>query len=311
VRTGASYGGRDPAELAHDAWDVLWREATRASHGRLRVLDGPGGRTAPLWPLVHVLWAAADLHSLGRDVPIAALATLLATYRRADAYAVGPRSRERYFDDNAWLGLACLRLEEVTADAAWRRRAERLTAFVATGEHPRGGIRWAEGAESRNACSTSSAAWLALEIGSDGDAATRCVDWVERRLHRADGLIADRLEDGHVYRRVWSYNQGATAAALRLLGRDPGPLAEATAGWFTPARLWREPPAFLAIADRGFDDTMPRAWLDPYLERLVTEARDPRTGWYVRGGVGSYDGHPTIDQAAVVQLFARRAAQQP
>jgi hypothetical protein len=47
---------------------------------------------------------------------------------------------------------------------------------------------------------------------------------------------------------------------------------------------------------------------DPYLERLSTQARDPDTGWFTRGGVGSYDGRPTIDQAAVVQMFAMRSA---
>jgi hypothetical protein len=46
--------------------------------------------------------------------------------------------------------------------------------------------------------------------------------------------------------------------------------------------------------------------LDAYLERLLDEARDP-SGWFVAGGIGSYDGRPTIDQAAVVQLFALRA----
>jgi hypothetical protein len=49
-----------------------------------------------------------------------------------------------------------------------------------------------------------------------------------------------------------------------------------------------------------------RVW-DPYLERLVSDARDP-SGWFVAGGVGSYGGTPTIDQAAVVQMLALRAA---
>ena len=45
---------------------------------------------------------------------------------------------------------------------------------------------------------------------------------------------------------------------------------------------------------------------DAYLERLHADARRA-DGWYTGGGVGRYDERPTIDQAAVVQLFALRA----
>ena len=36
-------------------------------------------------------------------------------------------------------------------------------------------------------------------------------------------------------------------------------------------------------------------------------ALDPTTGLFTAGGVGSYDGSVTIDQAATVQLLAMRA----
>jgi hypothetical protein len=79
-----------------------------------------------------------------------------------------------------------------------------------------------------------------------------------------------------------------------------------------PDLLWKEPPAFTAIAyralleDRTDAGDVVNVW-DPYLDRLVTEARDLDTGWYTRGGIGSYDGRPTIDQAAVVQMLALRS----
>jgi hypothetical protein len=267
--------------------------------------------------VVHVLWAACEVGD--RDA-VGLVRDLLPRFRRGPAFAATPRGR-RYLDDNAWLGLACLRAADVTGDTRWRALAGDLAAYVATGEHPRGGIRWREGDESRNACSTSSSAWLVQVTGApDADAhAARWLDWVDRRLGRADGLIADRIERGRVRRRAWTYNQGATIAARRLLGRDPEPLVEATLARWTPARLWTEPPAFVAILGRALltdpDPSVRRravAWFDPYLARLLAEARDPTTGWFVRGGVGSYDGRPTIDQAAIVQLFAlREGIQQP
>jgi hypothetical protein len=66
--------------------------------------------------------------------------------------------------------------------------------------------------------------------------------------------------------------------------------------------------AYRALLGSGSPTAEVDAIWDPYLERLSTQARDPDTGWFTRGGVGSYDGRPTIDQAAVVQMFAMRSA---
>jgi Glycosyl hydrolase family 76 len=299
---------------AADAWSALVRDALPRRSGRQRVLDGPEGREASLWPLVHVLWAAADLRLLGDEVPIAPLRGVLERFRRGDAYAATPRERSRYFDDNAWLGLAALRLQEATGDDTWRELAQRTAAFVATGEHPDGGIRWREGSDSRNTCSTASAAWLqATASVPDGAAhATRWIDWLDATLERPDGLFADRIDRGELDPRAWTYNQGAVVAARTAVGRDPGGLVGAVRRRWDPDRLWREPAAFLVIAARAMleipeERVVTIAWLDPHLNRLAADARDPRTGWYVRGNVGSYDGRPTIDQAAIVQLFALRA----
>jgi hypothetical protein len=137
------------------------------------------------------------------------------------------------------------------------------------------------------------------------------MDWLDATLRRPDGLYADRVDGGVVHNELWTYNQGAAIAATRLLGRPTTALRAAILGQWTPDDLWREPPAFAAIAYRALladpDATDAIARWDPYLERLGTEAREPG-GWFTGGGVGRYDERPTIDQAAVVQLFALRAA---
>ena len=46
---------------------------------------------------------------------------------------------------------------------------------------------------------------------------------------------------------------------------------------------------------------------DHYLDRVWRTARDPATGLFTGGGIGSYDGTPAIDHAGLVQLFALRA----
>jgi hypothetical protein len=298
-------------ELALDAWATLVRDTVRTRWWRTRVLDGPGGRPAAAWPMAHVLWAAAEVQALGGGPPIAALDDALTVLRSGDGYQAVPRDK-RYFDDNAWLGLAFERLGTVLSDTAWRDRARTVGRFVATGEHPDGGVRWAEGSSSRNTCSTASAAWLVQAVGGPDARSTagRWLDWLDATLRRPDGLYADRIDGGVVNDEVWTYNQGAALAAMRLLGRPTAPLRRAMLEHWPADDLWREPPCFAVIAYRALladadpSETVDR-W-DPYLERLREAARTP-DGWYTGEGLGRYDERPTIDQAAVVQLFALRA----
>ncbi len=299
------------AELALEGWAALARDTFRRRWRSAKVLDGPGGRPAAAWPLAHVLWAAAEIRVLGGDPSLDLLTDALRPLRSGDGYAATPRGT-RYFDDNAWLGLAFLRLDAVTADPTWREAAHALARFVAQGEDPDGGVRWVEGSSSRNTCSTASAAWLLLESATpDGPAtAARWMDWLDRTLRRPDGLYADRVDGGVVHDEVWTYNQGAALAAIRSLGRPTAALRSAILAHWSAADLWREPPAFAVIAYRallaGSDpDEVIERW-DPYLHRLAAEAREP-SGWFRGGGVGRYDERPTLDQAAVVQLFALRA----
>lgn len=300
------------AEAALDAWHALLRDATRTRSGLLVVLDAPGGRPVPLWPLVHVLWAAAEVVAIGGAADIDAYRSSLRSLRRDDGYAATPNGR-RFYDDNAWLGLASLRLLQVTGDDAHRRRAARTAAFVRQGEARAGGVRWAERSPSRNACSTATAAWLVLDPGVVGDIAFafRAMNWLDRTLRRPDGLIADRVSRGKVVPTAWSYNQGAAIAAWSRLGRDDlaDALISAALELFQGDRLWHEPPAFATVLFRVLLERPTASVLevlDPYLERLTSEGRTA-TGWFTAGGLGTYDGRPTIDQAAVVQLLALRS----
>ena len=309
-------------EHAQDAWSHLEARSIGRRWFRFAVTEG-GGSRASLWTLVHVMAAANDLAALGHDAGLARLVRLLPRYRAGHAYLASPGERLRYFDDNAWLGLLSLRIADRTGDDSHRRRAARIAEFLRLGEHPEGGIHWREAHESRNACSTAPTGELFLALGA-ADAvpvAERLVAWIEVALARSDGLIADRIEDGTLEPTVWSYNQGATIGLLRLLAEQADEvgsrthaerLARASLGHFTPARIWTEPPPFVAIWFRellALPDVadVARERLLAHVARLHADARDPATGFYTAGDVGSYDGRSTIDQAATVQLFALAA----
>jgi hypothetical protein len=301
-----------------EAWAALERTAIRRSRRGLVVAEDRGGRRAcSLWTLIHVLWAACDLADLGRSTPLEELTAVIERYRRVPAYAATPRGR-RYYDDNAWLGLVSLALARATGAQVHTERARELIRFVRGGEDPAGGVCWAEGSSTRNACSTAPAAWLSLLAGNgetDRAFAERSIDWLMATLRRSDGSIADRVDQGVVVPTVWSYNQGATVAALRLLDRDED--AEATAvrsiETFRGQRLWKEPPPFLAIwfrvmlSDLSVGDIAVRL-LDEHVDRMTKHAINNQTGLYTEGGIGSYDRRTTIDLAAAIQLLSLREA---
>jgi hypothetical protein len=294
------------SDAATDAWAALDRSSRSRRRGVLLDTDGRR-RVASLWALVHVLWAIGDLRRLGvAETRMTDIVNMVDRYRWRGGFAAIPRTRRRYFDDDAWLGLAAVHLDD-------RALAAEALAFVRTGEDPAGGVRWVEDAASRNTCSTASAAWLALELG-DRPFAERAMDWLDATLRTDEGLYQDRIEEGRIDPTVWSYNQGAAVAALGLLDRADAATTTATASLrlFTGERLWREPPPFLAIWFRALlRDPVARPETErrlvAYTDRLLAEAIDPATGLFTAGGVGSYDGSTTIDQAAAVQMLAMRA----
>jgi hypothetical protein len=322
-------------ERALATWHALLATCTDRDGDVLRLHEAPRReRTASVWPLSQAIAAGVDLVANGPAVAddLGGLIRSLRPYARRDGgWAPTPRAHRRYFDDNAWIGLASARLHRVTRVRRHFDRAARAFAFVMRGEDPEGGVRWAEGRRSRNTCATAPGALLALRIHdrTRDDAAlefaNRALGWLDVTLRRSDRLYADRIDGERVERTVWSYNQGSVAAAhiwrYRATGdrgsRDIAKVtAIATLAWLArDDRLWHQPPVFNAVAFRGLlavHDVTPVAGLleqvDGYLERAWHEARDPETGLFTRRGIGSYDGRPAIDQAGMAQLFAVRAA---
>lgn len=328
-----------PADRAAEAWRAL-RDTAFARTGRgLAVLDPPVRRSGPaaVWPLGQVLVAHADLELVGRadGDEGRALADLVRRYAGGDlrrGYGPFPGDRERYFDDNAWLGLWAVQRHLQTGDPAALAEAEQVGAFVAGGQAADGGVRWVDRVDSpRNTCATAPFAALALRlVRISGDdrwrpPADAALDFLDRVLRTADGLYLDHIDPtGRIDPAVWSYNQGTPVGALvqrhRLTG-DRAALAAAVetaeaalAHFAADDRLWAQPPAFNAIFLRNLVQLdavhpLPAVWttLTDYLERVWSTARDPATGLLFGAGIGRYE-QSGIDQAALVQLFAIEAA---
>ncbi|HSL10537.1 MAG TPA: glycoside hydrolase family 76 protein, partial [Actinomycetota bacterium] len=302
------------ADAASDAWGALERAAFGTKWFRFAVREGPDTRTTvSLWTLTHVIAAASDLRELDRGVDLDRLLGLVPRFRADEGYLPTPTSRLRFYDDNAWLGLLSLRLAVRTGDREHRRRAARIVRFLRRGIHPDGGIRWKEGHESRNACSTAPTSELLVALGAPDDLelARTLAAWIDETLLRGDGTIADRIEGTEQEPTAWSYHQGAAIGLHRRLADATGDathrgrairLAHASLDAFGPERSWTEPPPFLVIWFRellALPDVAAEAGerLRAHCDRMLDEGRDAATGLFTAGGLGSYDGRSTIDQA--------------
>lgn len=262
------------------------------------------GRWLPTqaWPISQVMHALALTDPWLGPQEFGPVAAGLELYRHGAGYRDAPVTGTRYYDDNAWLGLAFLQHSRLTSTKSSYRAAKRLDAFVHTGFDPvRGGVLWVEGGSTVNACSTGSAAVLGAGLGRD---VSGHVDLMAR-LRDDRGLVRDHIRaDGSIDGRVFTYNQGLLVAAA--LDTGAGELAEeaATAAvrGFGDDDWWRQPLAFNAILAKAlWRADVGRAVVAAYAERLWREGRDER-GWFTRAG--RYDSGFVLDAAAALQVFA-------
>jgi Glycosyl hydrolase family 76 len=262
---------------------------------------------AHLWPFVRAFVATLDLAGVN-EVPVngfdadAAIAARLATLERywdpaGPGYAYSSdivRTRspaDRYYDDNAWVGLALIQLERMRPGGGRLERAADLFRFAVAGWDRRtnvpspGGVFWVEqgrGAgvrnHDRNTVSNAPNAELGLHLAEltglsagapDSVGPEEMYGWVNTTLDAglddnspAAGLFWDKLlGDDTLDQALRSYNQGSMVGANVLLARRGG---EAQARYLARAeaiaraalrhyggRYEEQPPAFNAIFFRN------------------------------------------------------------
>ena len=259
--------------------------------GRLRVPRF----AAHLWPFSQALVATILIAGIGDELTPAfagqdAIAVHLAELERywrgerlPRAYSSDVAGGDRYYDDNAWVGLALVLLERVRPGWSRLDRALATYEFALRGWNERGGgVFWVEqgrGAgrrnHDRNLVSTAPSAQLGLHLGelrelghqersADAPAGPeQMYAWVLTTLDESrdaaepgTGLFWDKIRgDGSIDRMQWSYNQGTMVGLNVVLARTPGVAradylgrAEAIARKaLARLTLASQPPAFNAI----------------------------------------------------------------
>jgi hypothetical protein len=261
---------------------------------------------AHLWPFSRALVATLDLAGIGHELTGVDATELigesLAQLERywepsgdPPAYSSdvhGTRiGGDRYYDDNAWIGLALVQLERMYPGSGHLDRAEDVFRFAVSGWDRRagpqaGGVFWVEQGRGigvrnhdRNTVSNAPNAELGLHLRElRGDAAApqgaagadEMYEWVLATLDEsrdtdapATGLFWDKVQgDGTLDKTLWSYNQGSMVGANVLLARvhpdrrdeyldRAEAIARKAMRHFSDAGYDRQPPAFNAIFFRN------------------------------------------------------------
>jgi hypothetical protein len=320
----------------------------RADGGGFRELyPSDGAAYSTLWPLSQTVIAfqgAARLAGMPANT-VSALA-LFARYWDAgvtpSGYTAAADGGDRkFFDDNAWAGLALVQQYRLSGDAAALARAREVFDFDISGwdtdlSHGLpGGVWWSQQNPNprfahRNTVSTASSAELGLQLYAISgrsepkylDWARRMYDWVDTNLRGTNGLYGDHVDvSGVVDGGQLTYNQGTMLGASVLLYRITGSasylarareIADASIETFGPGG-WTQPPAYNAIffrnllqLDREVADGRYRAAMQTYADQVWDTSRNPDSGLFdfVYGRNRAAEPHRLLDQAAMLQIYA-------
>lgn len=306
---------------------------------RARAHEPGSRRRVAAWPLSQVLWCASTLNALaaasgaknpgdpGRHtIDVDAWWLALQWYRSGQGYVDHRPRGQRYYDDNAWLGLVAAQQALLTGAERWWARAGQVARFVAEGTTESGAVCWVEGGDTLNACSTGSAAVLfdALARQAPGlppaDRARFAAQahaaraFLQGPLLRSDGLVADHVRpDGTVEPSVWAYNQALLLHVESRRGEDEAAATVAAAvehGMPAPV-MARQPAVFACIwwrallAHRAREGATRVPEVAQYLQLAWDRGRDAR-GLF--RGVTRYDAGVVLDHVSLTGLMAAYAA---
>jgi rhamnogalacturonyl hydrolase YesR len=135
------------------------------------------------------------------------------------SYIMKLKGGDRFYDDNQWIGIACMDAYKREKKPAYLNQALMMYRYMMTGYDTvlQGGIYWQENKKvSKNTCSNGPGIILALQLYQATkekgylDTALLLYKWVNDQLKTPSGLYYDNIRIGNhkIGRAVFSYNTG-------------------------------------------------------------------------------------------------------
>lgn len=305
-----------------------------------------------LWPFSSVFSAVnaiTRIPEMGRQYEeafvnvVTALEQYFDKTRNPHAYQAYPGKfggDDRFYDDNAWLGIDFMEAYCRTEDKTYLRKAKVVFQFILSGwsDELGGGIYWCEQKRAtKNTCSNGPTAILALELYKvTGDKTyldwgQKVYDWTRKNLQSPNGVYWDSIDlKGNIDQTTYTYNTGTMIHSAVLLYQVTGntdyleqarKAAKSSLECFAPQRadgkrfFPNKDPWFTTILFRGYM-TLFEVEKNPfYIDAVIQNidyaweyARD-QYGLIERdwSGENKTEHKWLLDEACMIELYARAA----
>jgi hypothetical protein len=286
-----------------------------------------------LWPLCALVQATNEMESIqhGKAYMKPVINAINQYYNPMpptpgyQACVTKEKNDTRYYDDNQWIGIACMDAYNRTKKAQYLEISKTIYRFMMSGYDTvsGGGIYWRENDKSsKNTCSNGPGVLLALQLynvtkqRSYLDTAKLLYDWTNKYLLSPNGVYFDALEmkGNKISRATYTYNTGTMLQSNVLLFKATGDkkylleaqrLATAAEHYFyrnnrLPDNYW-----FNAVLLRGYVELYK---IEKDKKRLQFFIDDANSVWQhekdENGLLGKTKSKKLIDQAAMIEIFA-------
>lgn len=287
-----------------------------------------------MWPLCALIQAANEQEAIKLNGEVMQpVVSAIEQYYNTDApangyqaYVTAEEHDSRFYDDNQWIAIAYLDAYKRTRKSYYLHKATEIYGFMMTGFDTLagGGLYWKEDEKTtKNTCSNGPGILIALQLyqisGSKHylDTALLLYNWVNTHLQAPDALFYDNIKipSLKIDSAKYTYNTGTMLQANVLLynsTKQQSYLAEAqriaTAAEKhfyknnkMPGNYW-----FNAVLLRGLQQLYAIDHNNAHIgffrkdaERIWNEERNKDNL------VGSRDVYAMIDQAAMIEIYAR------
>jgi len=163
-----------------------------------------------LWPICGLIQAGNELKKVDeKDTLMQHIISILPYYYDASPPAPGYASYimkfkggDRFYDDNQWIGIACMDAYSRTKQASYLQTGKMIYQYMMTGYDTvlQGGLYWQETKKvSKNTCSNGPGIILALQLYESTrnqrylDTALMLYNWMNTKLKAPSGLYYDNM----------------------------------------------------------------------------------------------------------------------